>query len=376
MAYRDVESRSSTSGEDPPIPSSRPSPLSSSSSLSPSLPNKDIFSDDSSEKGNENSDKKAEMKEEGEKGEEIVEVDKFVEEGGVEEGEEEGNRSSNACINCFSPIPHFFKTKFRSKEFWKRNWWVILGYIFGGFLLFFFSLLLLVALMFETGLTSRFGLLLWIVVSFALMQIIATGVYFLFPSNRNCNRPNLRRRGICIGVELFLYFWVAEIFLLFLLPSSFLFSTSSYNEVGDINVNVFSPKGQEWFNSVNCNISDALEKARRFLGCSVDVNAVSFYIGGSPYIFRQSGTAAMTIYNNIFFEDLNAYLLPPSTSITPPSTSYHFSPLFPHIPISLNLLFLRPPPPSHLLPHQPIPLSCLFTPLLHQILSDSVADRP
>jgi len=196
---------------------------------------------------------------------------------------------------------------FLTKEFWRKEWWVVLGYLPLSFLLLLLAVLLIWVLVFFTAKSSKSFLFLFFLLGALFLQLPANAIYFAFKENRNSSKRNLKRRGLCIILEVSVLLLLVQCILFFMIPNAVLFSSWNWNElaVGDTlyNTNIKSPTGLAWLEKANCNITVNLAIAQRFFGCSLDVSKVSFYFGGQPILFPKLGFAGVTIFRNVYLKD-------------------------------------------------------------------------
>jgi hypothetical protein len=191
----------------------------------------------------------------------------------------------------------------RTKAFWKKNWWIGLGYIPLAALLIAIGAIFLLLLVFGSAQTNRGFVFLWFLIAAIIVEALATGIYCAFPRNRNLTRYNLKRRAVCIAFETFVLFWIVQGTLILIMPSAFLFASAPWNEIGTININLKSPNGFSLQQEANCNVTAKLAPIQRFYGCSLDVSLVDFYFGGEPVTMPQLEYAGVTLFRNIFLMD-------------------------------------------------------------------------
>eukprot|EP01125_Pyxidicula_operculata_P009046 TRINITY_DN2989_c0_g1_i1.p1 TRINITY_DN2989_c0_g1~~TRINITY_DN2989_c0_g1_i1.p1 ORF type:complete len:388 (+),score=25.70 TRINITY_DN2989_c0_g1_i1:147-1310(+) len=161
--------------------------------------------------------------------------------------------------------------------------------ILGGLLILSFTL--------SSGLIDRGGILLWIIISYIIVEIVFLAIFFLFPSNRN--GKSCKRRGKCMALEALVYFFSIQCILIAVLPSSFLFAGYK-GALGETNVLIFSERGLEIQRDSNCDYEAFLEEATNFFGCSVNFDLLNIYYGGVPSVYRS--LSSVVIDNNLFVQ--------------------------------------------------------------------------
>jgi hypothetical protein len=105
----------------------------------------------------------------------------------------------------------------------------------------------------------------------------------------------------------FTFFLVlTEISVLLLLPTAFLFASADFEEVGELNINLRSPRGKALLAEGDCDFESRVAAARGFFNCSLRIDEVSIFWGGTPRVFVGSASG-MSIYSKVFLKGPPGY---------------------------------------------------------------------